>query len=380
MRTGLPRAASSASGASIPPQPHRGSVYAAASPCAARAKLARVYKAGLIGVYDKLGPVPCMQLNHRPAHVRLGGRRAHHEPLRDLVVRESFGYQSHDLALTFGETVQFRNGSRSPSTRRELRDEPSRHAGGEQRVATRDGPHSRDQLRRLGVLDQEAAGAGAKRLEDVFVQVEGGQHHDAHIVKPLVGDDVLGGGQAVAPRHADVHQHDVGDELPGLRRRFRTVGCLADHLDVLLCVEQRTQSRPHQRLVVRKQHTDHEISRPPLTSAGLARPSSVAGPSAPFPPPAPVESEIPAPPGTRLIGSRARTRKPWPGSGRAVSSPPSRRARSRMPAMPFPPALGLLLACTPPSAPRPLLAFWLTAPEVTPRPSSWISMPRPVSP
>jgi hypothetical protein len=63
---------------------------------------------------------------------------------------------------------------------------------GQQGVAGGDRPHPADQLHRLGALDQEAAGADPQRLEDVLVEVEGGEDDDPDRRQQLVGGDLPG--------------------------------------------------------------------------------------------------------------------------------------------------------------------------------------------
>ena len=90
-----------------------------------------------------------------------------------------------------------------------------------------------------------------------------------------------------------------GRRARGQADRLVAVGGLADHLDAVLGVQQRPEPGPDQRLVVGQQHPDHWS---PLSSRGR----------------------------------RAWTRKPPPGRGPAVSSPPRAATRSRMPRMPLP--------------------------------------------
>jgi hypothetical protein len=119
----------------------------------------------------------------------------------------------------------------------ELRDQPPGDPGREQRLTRGDDTHSLEQLRRAGVLHQEAAGAQPQRLEDVLIEVERGEHDDPHVREPVVLRDLARGGEAVHARHADVHQHDVGAQLPRQPHCRLAIGRLADHLDVVLGVE-----------------------------------------------------------------------------------------------------------------------------------------------
>jgi len=58
-------------------------------------------------------------------------------------------------------------------------DQPSRDAGGKQRLATGDNPDRMHEVGELAPFEQEAAGAGVKRSEHIFVKLKGGQHQDA---------------------------------------------------------------------------------------------------------------------------------------------------------------------------------------------------------
>src|SRR5204863_8280351 len=89
------------------------------------------------------------------------------------------------------------------------------------------------------------------------------------------------------------------DEPPGQPHGLVPVAGLADHLDVILGVEQSTEPGPDQDLVVSEQDPDHVV---------------------PF------------------RGSRARTLNPPPWRGPAKNSPPSAATRSRIPTITLPEA------------------------------------------
>src|SRR5581483_12052862 len=107
------------------------------------------------------------------------------------------------------------------------------------------------------------------------------------------------GGDAVHLRHPQVHQHHVGPLLAGEGDRHAAVGCLADHGDVVAGLQQHPEPGSQQGLVVGEQHPDHSAA--PAT------------------------------------GRLARTSKPPPDLGPAVSLPPTAAARSAMPVRPWPP-------------------------------------------
>ena len=61
---------------------------------------------------------------------------------------------------------------------------------------------------------------------------------------------------AVHRRHADVHEHHVGPGARAARPPRRRLG-LADHVDVVLRVEDHAEAGPHERLVVDDEDPDH---------------------------------------------------------------------------------------------------------------------------
>jgi hypothetical protein len=78
-----------------------------------------------------------------------------------------------------------------------------------------------------GVFEQEAAGPGAQRAQDVLVGVEGGQDDDLGWVGS--GAQLFGGGEAVEGGHADVHQHHVRGVGVDGGGYFASVAGLAHH-------------------------------------------------------------------------------------------------------------------------------------------------------
>jgi hypothetical protein len=131
-------------------------------------------------------------------------------------------------------------------------------------------------------LEQEARGAGAQRLEDVGVLVEGGEDQHARL-RRRQREDLAGRGQAVEARHADVHQHDVGAQARGERHRLVTVGGLAHHLEVGLGAQDHAKARAHELLVVGEHDLDHHAT-PSGRRARSAHPPSRRCPASRSPP------------------------------------------------------------------------------------------------
>ena len=150
----------------------------------------------------------------------------------------------------------------------ELADQTAGDRGGEQGVPARDHAQRLQQLGRLGVLEQESARARPQGLEDVLVQPEIREDHDAHIVEPLVGDDLPGGFQPVQDGHLDVHQRDVRVVLGRQRDRLPPVSGLGDDLDVVFRLEQRADAAADQHLIVGQQDPDQASGRQCWARAG----------------------------------------------------------------------------------------------------------------
>ena len=152
-------------------------------------------------------------------------------------------------------------------------------------VADGDGADRRDQVPGWDVLQQEAAGARAERVEDVAVEVEGGEDEDPGVARRR--DDAAGRLDPVHRGHPHVHQDDVGRELGRQRDRGGAVACLADHFKVLLRVEDHPKAETDQLLIVGQQYPDaHTGSSPPGTVRRVRtlQPPSGAGPVSTSPP------------------------------------------------------------------------------------------------
>jgi len=94
------------------------------------------------------------------------------------------------------------------------------------------------------VLEQEAAGAGAQRGDDVIVEPEGGEDQNA------LARQLSGRLDAVHLGHADVHEHDVGGVLLGCRDGLGSGAGLGDDLDVACRFKHGLEAGAHHRLVI----------------------------------------------------------------------------------------------------------------------------------
>jgi hypothetical protein len=129
--------------------------------------------------------------------VRLGGGGAEHQGVGDLVVGQAVRDQGHHLPFPVGEGFHSCRGDRVRRPGYELADQAAGDRRGQQRVPSHDDPQRLQQLGRLGVFQQEPARSRPQRAEDVLVEPEVGEDHDAHAVQPLVCDDLPGGLEAV---------------------------------------------------------------------------------------------------------------------------------------------------------------------------------------
>ena len=234
------------------------------------------------------------------AHRPLGDRQVP----GDAVVGKPAGEQEEHLFLAGGEPVQrSRLGvGHGGGMGGEAVNEAARRAWGHDRVAVVNVTDRGHELLQGGVLEQEAAGAGADRLEGVLVEVEGGQDQDpggggVGRTVTAAAHDAAGRLDPVHPRHPHVHEDDVGlhpgQQLDGGGAVFG----LADELDVLLGLQQHAEAEPVHLLVVDQHGPDRHGS--PLR-----------------------------------IGRTARTRNPPPDRSPVSRVPPWEATRSRMPTRP----------------------------------------------
>ncbi len=228
------------------------------------------------------------------------------ERLGDLGVGEAAGELLEHLALAGGQLCERSCGRRGGGCSPEVVvDQAAGDVGGEQRFAGGDDADAFDEpLGRVG-LEQEPRGARSECFIDVFVEAVGGEDEDSGVGSPC--GELPGRLDAVEDGHADVHQHDVGIERSGERDGLRAVGCLADHLDVALRLEDQPQAAADDRLVVDEEDADHDGSG---RLARSAHPPCGCGPASKWPPKTATRSPMPERP----------RRLPWPFAAPAPSS------------------------------------------------------------
>ena len=131
------------------------------------------------------------------------------------------------------------------------------------------------QLLRRSVLQQETTRTGTHRRIHVLINIEGGEHNNAHplirltITSPTITfrtlsvtlQDAARRLQAVAVRHAHIHEDDLR-RLPLRDHTVKNVNSrqsvisFHDDLQVRLGVDEHAQAAAHQALVVDEHHTD----------------------------------------------------------------------------------------------------------------------------
>src|SRR5690606_24110807 len=183
-----------------------------------------------------------------------------------------------------------------------------------------------EQLLGLKVLEQVALCPAFNHLEDGLVVVHDGEGDDLHLRQFLL--DLPGRLDAVAVRHLDIHQDDIGLTLPRQGEGLIAIGCAGNNLQIGARVEQRFQSLAKQGVIVNQ----HDTQRFHYLHLVPAR-------------------EIPT-----------MTRVPLPGSESISSVPPRLSARSRMICSPMPPPPRSRRASSPESNPRPssttVMQYW----------------------
>jgi PAS domain S-box-containing protein len=207
----------------------------------------------LVGVDHRLHAVAQPELAQQVGDVALDRGLRHHERAGDLGVREARGKHPQHLALALGqprELLRLARDGRGEAAA-DLVEQPARDGGREHGVAGGDGADRLDDPRRRRVLEQEAAGAGPQRGDDVVVEAEGREDQDPLARQPAGRLD------PVHPRHPDVHQHDVGHVQRRGLDRLRPVSGLGHDLDVAGRLQHRLEAGAHHRLVV----GDHDPQR-----------------------------------------------------------------------------------------------------------------------
>src|SRR2546421_3677741 len=213
--------------------------------CVISAKAARLRRsgrdeAGLVRDDDKLDAVACPQLHEDAGDVGLDRQGAQVERVGDFPVGVSSRHETEHFELAWTELVEpLRGGRRVFFGVGDVGlDETFGDARGEQRFACGNEADRRQQLAGFSAFEEEAACPGAEGTEDVFVELEGGQHQYARVAQRGVGGDLPRGLEAVELGHADVHQYEVGTELTGERDSFESVRGLSCDFEVGLGVEQ----------------------------------------------------------------------------------------------------------------------------------------------
>ena len=107
--------------------------------------------------------------------------------------------------------------------------------------------HRLDELRVGRLLEHVAARACGERLANVRRIVLHREHQHPSLRRL---DDLGAGLEPGAPRHDDVEEHDIRLLEARYPHAAVTVARLADHLDVVLAVEQEPQARSHHGVVV----------------------------------------------------------------------------------------------------------------------------------
>src|ERR1700735_2923206 len=275
-----------------------------------------------------LHPVRPAELGHHLGHVALDGGLAHVEAGGGLGGGKPLSSLGRALALARGEPAQ-RQLSRRPPGRGRVRAEPLDERPGDGRrqhgLARRYQSYRPDDVDRRRVLQQEAARPCPQRPEHVLVQLEGRQHDD--LGRFAQRGNALGRVDPVEPRHANVHQHNIGPVRGDACNRRRPVSRLANHAQIIGRRQDGPKPGPHQRVIVRQQDPKHRIRHdlsPPTGRSGSARrqPShGNAAVSTKSPPPSGPCASVPPASATR--SARLTSPSPDPGSS-PTRSPASR--------------------------------------------------------
>src|SRR5919106_848526 len=284
-----------------------------------------------VGPHGHLNPVAGAELGHQARDVCLDGAQADVQLLRDLGVGAATGDGEQHLLLAVGQGVDRLVGTGRPVAAGEGCEQPAGDARGDERVAAGGGADGFAQQLGPGVLEEEAGRAGAQRVVDVLIEVEGGDHDHRHRVLDLGAGQLSGGRDAVEHGHLYVHQAHIGAQLAGQPYGVLPVARLADDLDAVQGAEDQPEPGAHQVLVVGDQHSD----RHPATSRGkvasTAQPRSSAGPATQVPPSSAARSTMPVMPNPGPGGVPVGTGSPSSRISRWIDEPfPTTRTSTRV--------------------------------------------------
>ncbi len=168
----------------------------------------------------------------------------------DLAVGAAVGDQAEHLAFAFGQ------GAAAPLALAVLvlAEEGAGDLGLEEDVAGVDGADGAGQRLGVDVLVDVSPGAGAQGGDHGALLGEAGDDQDAGGVGQF--PQAAQGLDAVHAGHLDVHQDDVGLELLGAGHALGAVAGLADHLDVVLDLQEGAQAAADHLVVVDEEDPD----------------------------------------------------------------------------------------------------------------------------
>src|SRR5690606_17411843 len=138
--------------------------------------------------------------------------------------------------------------------------------------------------------------------------------------------DASGGLHPADTRHTQIHEHDIGVDLPQQFERLLAGFRRARHLEVRLGVEQADEARAHDRVIVHAKDPDHRSLLPAGRRTSSRAPPDPPRPKSTVPPTARTRSASPLRP--KPAGPSARIRGPMPSSSTVSSAPPSESGTS----------------------------------------------------
>src|SRR5580704_402963 len=204
----------------------------------------------------RLRSVGHTQLGEHAAHVSLDGLLADTQPLRDLFVREPLDHKAEDVAFPGGEI-------RAVSTRRPAAmHQPSRHRRMQRRAPRMDVADAVGECPGIDVLEQVAGSPGCDRRKDLSVVGEAREHEHAGARDDL--EEAADCADAVALRHDQVKEDDVGHRLRCDAHRCIGTRGLTHYLDALLEAQERAEPLANHRVVIDDHQADGRTRAHPV--------------------------------------------------------------------------------------------------------------------
>lgn len=138
------------------------------------------------------------------------------------------------------------------------------------------------ELARVGVFEEIADRTGTDSISDRTVLDHAGQRNDLDVSQ--FRPDCGCGADPVHHRHQQIHEDDVGQQVSRQFDGLLTVGSLANHLELVLGVEEHPKALTHDAVIVDHENADGHLAAKTYSSGWMGQMSQMHHPSVGPPP------------------------------------------------------------------------------------------------